>query len=310
MADAMFDAVILGAGPAGLTSAIYCARAGLKTLVLERAAPGGQVVRTDEVDNYPGFPEGITGFDLAEQMQKQAQQFGAEIRLQDVKSLKPEDAQVRVETGSAELAGRAVIVATGCESKPLDVPGEGRLMGRGVSTCAVCDGALFKGRDVAVVGGGDSALSEALYLARLCSKVYLIHRREQFRAARVVQDRVRSAANIELITSATIREVRGENRVEAIEVLDVRSRVCREIRVAALFVYVGLVPNTQFLAGVVELDGAGYVITDGEMRTSHKRILAAGDCRRKSLRQVSTAVGDGALAADTAEKLITLTFLL
>jgi thioredoxin reductase (NADPH) len=186
----------------------------------------------------------------------------------------------------------------------LDVPGEGRLLGRGVSTCAVCDGALFKGRDVAVAGGGDSALGEALYLSRICTKVYVVHRREQFRAARVIEDKVRSVPNIELVTGAVVREVRGENHVESIEVLDVRTRVCREIPVAALFVYVGQAPNTQFLAGVVELDDAGYVITDGEMITSHKRILAAGDCRRKSLRQVSTAIGDGATAADSAGKLL------
>ncbi len=306
MADATHDVIIIGAGPAGMTAGIYCARAGLRTLILERAFPGGQVVKTGVIENYPGFPQGITGLDLAGLMQQQAAKFGAEVRILNVKALHPDAGMVRVESAGSELTARTVIVATGSEPKLLDVPGEARLYGRGVSTCAVCDGALFKGKTVAVVGGGDAALGEALYLSNLCAKVFVLHRRNQFRAAKVLQERVLGRSNIETVWNAVVQEVIGENRVEGIEVMDMKSRTCRRVVIDGLFVYVGARPNTEFLKDVVTLDEHGYVVTDRTMKTSQPRILAAGDCLQKSLRQVSTAVGDGALAASTAERILAL----
>jgi thioredoxin reductase (NADPH) len=306
MADAILDVIIIGAGPAGMTAGIYCVRAGLKTLILERAFPGGQVVKTGVIENYPGFPQGVTGFDLAQLMQQQAAKFGAEVRILNVKALRPDANLVRVESAGPELTARTVIVATGSEPKLLGVPGESRLYGRGVSSCAVCDGALFKGKTVAVVGGGDAALGEALYLSNLCAKVYVLHRRNQFRAAKVLQERVLNRSSIETIWNATVQEVIGENRVEGIEVMDVKYRTCHRVAIDGLFVYVGARPNTEFLKAVVTLDEQGYVVADATMKTSQPRILACGDCRQKSLRQVSTAVGDGALAASTAERILAL----
>jgi len=287
-----------------LTAGIYAARAGLKTLILERAFPGGQVVKTDIVENYPGFPQGISGVDLAQLMQEQARKFGAEIRTLTVTGVQPEDRQVRVDCSGGVFLTRTVIVATGSVPKPLGVPGEGRLYGRGVSNCAVCDGALFKGKTVAVVGGGDAALGEALYLANLCAKVYVVHRRDRFRGAKVLQDRVLGRPSIEVLWNGLVQEVFGEHKVEAIEVMDRQSRAGRRIAVDGLFIYVGDAPNSEFLKGVARLDEHGYVVTDQEMKTSQELILACGDCRHKSLRQVSTAVGDGALAASTAERLV------
>ena len=333
MADETHDVIIIGAGPAGMTAGIYCARAGLKTLILERAFPGGQVVKTGVIENYPGFPQGITGFDLARLMEQQATKFGAEVRILNVKALHPDTGMVRVESAGPDagtqesrsqgikghsnpripesqnpafLSARTVIVATGSEPKLLDVPGEARLYGRGVSTCAVCDGALFKGKTVAVVGGGDAALGEALYLSNLCAKVFVLHRRNQFRATKVLQERVLGRSNIETVWDAAIQEVIGENRVEGIEVMDLKSRTRRRVVIDGLFVYVGARPNTEFLKDVVTLDELGYVIADRTLKTSQPRILAAGDCLQKSLRQVSTAVGDGALAASTAERILAL----
>jgi len=304
MADTVFDSIIIGAGPAGLTAGIYCARAGLKTLILERSFPGGQVTKTGVIENYPGFPQGVTGLDLAELMQQQAVKFGAEVRILNVKAVQPDANLVRVESAGPGLTARAVIIATGSEAKLLGVPGEARLYGRGVSTCAICDGALYKGKTVAVVGGGDAALGEALYLTNLCAKVYVLHRRNEFRAAKVLQDRVLGRSGIETVWNAAVREVIGENRVEGIEVMDTRTKACRRIALDGLFVYVGVKPNTEFLKGTVARDEYGYIITDDALRTNQRLIVACGDCRKKSLRQVSTAVGDGALAASAAEQIL------
>lgn len=306
MASEIQDVVVVGAGPSGLTAGIYSARAGLRTLILERAFPGGQVTKTDIIENYPGFPQGITGLDLAELMQKQATRFGAEIRLQPVQTVIPSEEQVVVRTDKGELRSRALILATGSEPRLLGVPGESQLYGRGVSTCAVCDGALFRNRTVAVVGGGDSALGAALYLAKLCSRVYLIHRRSAFRAAKVLQDRVLGTGNIEPLLNGLVQQVRGANRVEAIEIMDRATQACRNLAIDGLFVYVGESPNTLCVKGVLKLDNSGYVITDENLCTSHPLIFACGDCRRKTLRQVSTAVGDGALAASAVENLLAL----
>jgi thioredoxin reductase (NADPH) len=304
MSEPTHDVIIVGAGPAGLTAGIYAARAGLKTLVLEREFPGGQAVRTDRIENYPGFPQGITGAELAELLRQQSERFGAKLRLTAARGLRPVGNLVQIQAGDAELAGRAVIVATGAHWKSLGVPGEDRLQGRGVSYCAVCDGGFFRGLDAAVVGGGDSALGEALYLSRLCRKVYLVHRRDEFRAARTIQDRVRAAANIETIAGARVQEIQGRERVNAVLVASQSETDVRPVPVSAVFIAVGTVPNTQFLQSVVELDAEGYVMTDARLQTSAARVFAAGDCRQQRLRQVVTAVGDGALAAWSVEALL------
>jgi thioredoxin reductase (NADPH) len=300
----LHDVVIVGAGPAGLTAGIYCARAGLKTLILERSYPGGQVTRTALIENYPGFAHGTTGIELAEIIHQQAIKFGCAIRTEAATALALESDRVLVRTVSEGSAARAIIVASGADPKRLGVPGEDRLFGRGVSTCAVCDGPLFKNQVVAVVGGGDSALSEALYLSRLCSKVMLIHRRDQFRAAEVIQDRVKSTPNIELRLNTLIAEITGGHRVEGVRITKRLTGASQEIPLQGVFLYVGLSPNTEFLHGVVDLDEQGFVITDENMQTSSPLIFAGGDCRRKNLRQVATAVGDGATAARSAEEAI------
>lgn len=306
MENQVHDTIIIGAGPAGLTAGIYAARAGLKTLILERAFPGGQATKTDIIENYPGFPEGIAGPDLAQLMHRQATKFGAEIMVQDVRNLVPAEEFVTVRTAFAEFTGRTVIVATGSEPKHLDAPGESRLYGRGVSSCAVCDGALFSRKVVAVVGGGDSALGAVLYLAKLCRKVYVVHRRDAFRAALVLQKRVLAAPNVEVLWNSTIQEVHGTTKVEGIELTDRLTKTSRSIPLDGVFVYVGEVPNTKFLQGLVHLDRSGHIVTDVNLATNVPRIFAGGDCRQKNLRQISTAVGDGALAAASVANLLAL----
>jgi thioredoxin reductase (NADPH) len=304
MASPELAVAVVGAGPAGLTAGIYAARAGLRTTVLERAFPGGQVTKTDLIENYPGFPNGITGVDLAEAMRSQAVHFGVEIRTAEVGGLALQTECVELSGSFGRVTARAAIIATGSEPRALNVPGEDRFYGRGVSNCAVCDGALFRNRAVAVIGGGDSALSSVLYLSKLCARVFLVHRRTEFRAAKTLQDRVRALPNVEFVLGVKVQEIRGEQRVAGIEVLDLVTAVSREIPVEGVFVYVGETPNTGFLRGVVDLDPAGYVVTDANLATSRERVFACGDCRQKTLRQVATAVGDGALAATGAERLL------
>lgn len=296
-----YDLVIAGAGPAGLTGAIYGARFGLKTLVAERLAPGGQIATADLVENYPGFPEGISGARLGELMEAQARRFGAEIIQDGIASVKREGDLFRLSAESgAELVARAVIASTGAEPKRLGIPGEDEFIGRGVSYCAVCDGMLFREKTVAVIGGGDSALSEARYLSSLAGKVYLIHRRAEFRAQNYLVNEVRNLGNVEFLTPYVPVEIKGENRVRAIVLENRETHENKEIALDGIFVYVGLVPNSQPFLELVEADENGFIITDAHMRTRTPGLFAAGDVRAKPLRQVSTAVGDGALAAQSA----------
>jgi thioredoxin reductase (NADPH) len=306
MASPIYDVVIIGAGPAGLTAGLYSAWAGLAALILERAFPGGQATKAERIWNYPGFPDGITGLDLAQLMQTQALKYGARIETRDVQRIAVEPDRIVLLTAGQEFSGRTAIIATGSDPRLLGVPGESRLLGQGVSLCAVCDGGLFQGKVVAVVGGGDAALAEALYLSKFCARVFVIHRRPSFRAARAVQDRLAATRNIEVVWNAVVREIRGERRVESLELLDVQAGASRALPVNGVFVSVGNEPNTGFARDVVELDAEGYVITDQNLATSQRRVFAGGDCRQKTLRQVSTAVGDGALAAASVEKLLAL----
>ena len=297
------DLAVIGAGPAGLTAAIYGARFGLKTVVLEKLAPGGQIATADLVENYPGFPEGISGGKLAELMEAQAKRFGTQIISDGLLSIKQVGAggnfAIVAESG-AEFSAGAVIIATGAEPKKLGIPGEAELAGRGVSYCAVCDGMLFRGKTVAVIGGGDSALSEAKYLASLASKVYLIHRRTEFRAQSYLTEQVRKLENLEFLLPYFPVEIKGGHKVEGIVLENRATHERKEIAVDGVFVYIGLVPNSQPFLELVDTDEGGFIITDDRMNTKTPGLFAAGDVRAKPLRQVSTAVGDGALAAQEA----------
>lgn len=290
-----WDLIIVGGGPAGLSAGLYAARLGLEVLLLEGSGFGGQIVNALRVENYPGFPAGIGGAELAERMRQQAETQGLVMRLAEVRALEPAEGLLRVVTAGEALLARRVIVASGTRPRRLGVPGEEALLGRGVSTCAVCDGPFFRGRRVAVVGGGDRALQEALHLSELCERLWLIHRRERFRASHVLQERLRSRPNVEFLLGTTVRRILGEGRVEALELSD-----GRVLEVEGVFVAVGMEPNVAFLPPQVERDEQGFVLTDGALRTSLPGVLAAGDVRSKPLRQAVTAAADGALAAYSA----------
>ncbi len=292
----MYDVVIIGSGPAGLTAAIYTARAKLKTLVLEGAVLGGNAAQTDQIDNYPGFPFGINGADLMDNFLKQAQRFGAELKMEEVTGIEVlPGGEKAVHTGAGSYSARAVIIALGARRRELKVPGEKEFLGRGVSYCATCDGAFFQQAPVAVVGGGDSAVKEALYLADIASRVYLIHRREGFRANQTAVDRMLAEPRIELKLNRVVEQVEGDAMMQRLVLKDLKTGAQEELEVEGLFVSIGLVAAADFIEGLLETED-GYIITDANMCTSIPGIFAAGDIRVKRSRQVATAVGDGALA--------------
>jgi len=298
--DRDWDILVVGAGPAGLSAALYGARAGLWTAVLERAMPGGQAATVDRLENYPGFPDGVSGAELGERMRRQATRFGAVMLTGDAAG------------GTLDLAGnpktvaghraRTVILATGAHPRSLGIPGEAELRGRGVSYCATCDGHFFRGQPVAVVGGGDSAVTEAAFLARLASRVTVVHRRDRFRAAATLVDRLREHPNVDLKVPRVPVRIEGSESVEGLVVQDPAGGGEETLAVRGVFIYVGLDPETGFLQGKVELDAWGYIVTDELLRTSVPGVFAAGDVRAKHLRQVVTAAADGALAAMAAEQ--------
>ncbi|MCH5277223.1 MAG: FAD-dependent oxidoreductase [Desulfovibrionaceae bacterium] len=299
-----YDAVVVGGGPAGLTAALYLVRAGVSVALVEKAAPGGQVLNTAEVENYPGFPRGIKGFELADLFSAHLDDYQVERLRGEVIGLESMAGGVHrllLAEGAEAVAARAVIICSGARHRTLGVPGEERLTGKGVSYCAVCDGNFYRGRRVAVVGGGNSALEEALYLSRIVSRVYLIHRREAFRGSRVYQDKIAAMpARIELVTSHVVEEVQGGEQLEGVLVRHVQTGAARTIPVEGLFVYVGLTPMNAWLPASLSLDDWGFVKTSAEMDTGIPGIFAAGDIRSKHCRQVSSAVGDGATAATAA----------
>jgi thioredoxin reductase (NADPH) len=303
---ALFDLVIVGAGPAGLTAGIYASRGRLKTLILERNMAGGQIALTELVENYPGFPEGISGFDLSQKMKTQAEQFGAEVReIEGVTAIGPDaDGRLAVTTDRDTIHTRSVILAPGVEPRRSGVPGEAEFIGRGVSWCATCDGALYRGRTVAVVGGGDSAVEEGMFLTKFAEKVYLVHRRDQLRAAQIAQERCFDNTKMELVWDSVPRRIDGNDMVEALEVENVKTGEQRSLPVNGVFIYIGQDPNTAWLAGLVDLDEHGYIVTDDLQRTSMAGVFACGDATVGPLKQIARAVGDGALAAVQAEKYI------
>ncbi len=292
----MYDLIIIGSGPAGLSAAVYGKRAGLEVLVIEKNyMSGGQVLNTYEVDNYLGLP-GINGFDMGMQFREHADKLGVEHVEGEVIGI--EDGRVKkVITTDKEYEAYAVILAMGASHAHLNVPGEVELTGRGVSYCATCDGAFYRGKTVAVVGGGDVALEDAVYLARFCEKVYLIHRRDEFRGAKILQKQVEALENIEVLYSYTVEEICGEETVSKLVIKDVKSGETKDLAVEGIFIAVGIVPATNWLPDWIEKDEKGYVVATEEGETSVTGIYAAGDIRTKALRQIITAVADGANAA-------------
>ena len=298
-----YDVAVIGAGPAGITAALYLVRSGVSVALVEYGAAGGQILSTAEIENYPGFPDGIKGWELADRFEAHLAAYPVKrIRARILSAEAPSQGRpaiLHAEEGG-DIEAKAVIACTGAQHRSLDVPGEKELAGKGVSYCAVCDGNFYRGRDVAVVGGGNSALEEALYLSRIVSKVYLIHRREAFRGDQIYQDKVRAAQNIELVTGSVVETINGGSEVESLSVRHLARGTSQNISVSGVFIYVGMAPARGWLPAQVELDQAGFIKTDAEMRTSAEGIFAAGDIRSKHCRQVSSAVGDGAAAATSA----------
>ncbi|MBE5865837.1 MAG: thioredoxin-disulfide reductase [Lachnospiraceae bacterium] len=300
----MYDLIIIGSGPAGLSAAVYGVRAGLDVLVLEQhPMSGGQVLNTYEVDNYLGLP-GISGFDMGQVFRAHADKLGVEFVEARVKEIVDNGDYKTLRTRKADYETRAVILATGAQHAHLGVPGEEELSGMGVSYCATCDGAFFKGRTVAVVGGGDVALEDAIYLARTCEKVYLIHRRDELRGAMVLQEELKSLSNVEILYSHTIQEIRGEDNVESLLLQDVKTEDEKELAVDGIFIAVGIHPSTELVKDMVTCNEGGYVLAGEDGATDCSGIYVAGDVRRKPLRQIVTAVADGANAAVAAAEYV------
>ncbi len=294
----IYDTVIIGGGPGGYTTALYATRAGFSALVIEKMTVGGQLALTDMVENYPGFDEGIDGFSLGMKMQNGAERFGAETMYAEVLSLELESTPRRIVTTEGEVLARTVVIATGAYPRLLGISGEKTFLGRGVHICAHCDGRFYKGRTVLVVGGGNSALQDALYLSRLCERVILMHRRDTFRAERVLVDALMRQENIEIMYDSTLTAILGEEKMQGVRVRNVKSGEESELSPDGIFVSIGREPATAFLPQALKRDEAGYIIADESTRTSIEGVFAVGDVRTKPLRQIVTAVADGAVAVE------------
>jgi len=294
--------IILGAGPAGLAAALYAARAELNPLVLTGMTPGGQATLTHTIENYPGYPEGVGGSELGELFQKQAERFGARVEFDSVMKVDLSQRPFRVKTYDKEYLANSIIIATGASSLTLDVPGEKEFTGRGVSYCATCDGWFFKEKKVVVVGGGDSALEEAIFLTRYASKVTIIHRRDQFRGGAVLQTRVRENPKIALKLNAVVKEIKGDDKVKAVVIENVQTKEHEEMPVDGVFIFVGHSPNTQLFKGQLEMDSRGYIEVDMQMRTSVEGVFACGEAADAEYKQVITSAGMGAAAAIQASR--------
>ncbi|MBN1151798.1 MAG: thioredoxin-disulfide reductase [Dehalococcoidia bacterium] len=296
-----YDVAIIGGGPAGCTAALYCARAGLRTVLIERGGLGGQIANASLVENYPGFPQGIPGAELASLMHQQAARYDVDIVTHEVTGIMRETSYT-ISTPEDRFEAQAVIVAAGSEYRKLQVPGEAKLAGHGVSYCATCDGFFFRNRTVAVIGGGDTAITDALELSQHASKVYVVHRRDELRASTALQQRAFAQPKMEFLWSNVVEDVVGEVTVQGLQLRDVKTGRRSVLSVEGVFVAVGITPNSQAFADLLECDPDGYIITDQKMATSLPGVFAAGDIRSNSPRQVSTAVGDGATAAMSAFK--------
>ena len=299
-----YDTIIIGAGPAGLCAGVYAARGALKVLIIEKGGIGGQIATSWDIENYPGAPAGSTGPSLTERMREQCVAFGVEFSTRTYLSFTKTDSGFLVETDSGTLATQTLIVATGAEPTMIGCKGEKELRGMGVSYCATCDANFFRGLKVAVVGGGDTALEESLYLTKFAKEVVIIHRRDELRGAKILQQRIRDNEKISMILDSVVEEIKGNGLVEAVVVRNVKTGATTEVPFDGVFVFVGQKPNTEPFVGYLERDARDYLITDEEMHTNIPGIFAAGDVRKKSLRQVVTAVADGAIAAVNVIKFV------
>ena len=298
----IYDMIIIGGGPAGYTAALYAARAGLDTVLIERISVGGQMTLTGDIDNYPGFNEGIDGFTLGMKMQQGAERFGAKTEYDEVTDIDLNNEIKRVTTMSGQFLGKTVVIATGASPRELGIDGESELIGRGVHYCAHCDGRFYKDKTVIVVGGGNSAVADALYLSRLAKKVYLVHRRDKLRATKIYHDPLMNAQNVEIIWNSAVSQIITDGKVTGARLTNLKTNEESIIDCDGIFVSIGRQPATQFLAGKINMDDNGYIIADESTRTSIEGVFAAGDVRTKALRQVVTAVSDGAVAAHHAEE--------
>jgi thioredoxin reductase (NADPH) len=299
-----YEVVIIGGGPAGLTAGLYASRAGLGSLLIERGMMGGQIVNAEQVDNYPGFPAGISGFELGRLMQEQATKYQLKVVTGEVTGIEVKERQKVVKTTGGDFMAKAVIIAGGSERYKLGIPGEEEFIGKGVSYCATCDAAFFKSQPVAVVGGGDAAITEALHLARFASRVTLIHRRRQLRAGRILQEKAFAEPKIEFLWDTVAEKIEGGDLVKKVRLRQVKTEKKSTLGVAGVFVSIGLKPNTAYLKGLLPLDADGHIITNDRLETEIAGIFAAGDVRHNSARQAIAAAGDGATAAIYAEKFI------
>ena len=297
-----YDVIIVGGGPAGMTAGLYASRARLRTLLIENGLFGGQMTTTELIENYPGFPQGVSGEELSRLMEEQAKRFGMEAISEEVTEVSLEKDLKRVKTYEGEFFCRALIICTGTEYRKLGVPGEEKFKGRGISYCATCDGAFFRDSRIIVVGGGDSALTEALFLTKFVSELTIIHRRDALRATKIYQERTLNHPKIKFLWNSVVQEIKGDSVVRSVVVKNVKSGEVKEVQTEGAFLFIGLTPRTQFLKELVQMDESGYIVTNENCETSIKGIFTAGDCRKKLLRQISTSVGDGATAAFAAEK--------
>ena len=299
------EAIIIGAGPAGLTAGIYLMRAGVESVLIEKGVMGGTPMNYEHVENYPGFPGGISSPELMQKMAEQAKRFGLPIKeFIEVEEVNSEGDRFIIKAGADSMESLGVIVCTGTVSVKMGIPGEEEFVGRGISYCATCDGAFFRNLDVAVIGGGDAAIQEGLALTNIVRKVYVIHRRDQLRAQKIIQDRAFKNDKMEFLWNKVPVEIEGKDQVESILIEDTKTHERSRVKVDGVFVYVGARPNTQFLGNLVERDGAGFIVTDENLATKTAGLYVAGDARKKPLRQITTAVGDGALAAVSLEHYI------
>lgn len=296
------DLVIVGAGPAGLTAALYAARAAIDTVLIERGMPGGQAATTEQIENYPGFPGGISGSELSIKMAEQVKEFGCEIVYSDVENIEREENAFRIKHLNGEIIAKSVIVATGAKPIMLGIKGEQEFHGRGVSYCATCDGAFFRDKKVAVIGGGNAAVEEAIFLTKFASKVYLIHRRDKLRAAKIAQKKAFDNPKIEFVWNSVLEEIKGNQTVEKVIIKNVKTGESSELSVDGVFVFIGTQANSDLLKGLVDLDERGYVIAGEDTVTKVPGLYVAGDLRKKPMKQVVTAAADGAVAAMQAER--------
>ena len=305
--DNSYQLIIVGGGPAGLSAGLYAARSRLHTLLIERVIPGGQIMNAELVENYPGFPQGISGAELGSLMEQQARKYGLETTMADVEGVEFGGEEKIVNTSEGRYRAKALIIAGGSEYSKLGVPGEEDLRGRGVSYCATCDGAFFNDQVISVVGGGNVALNDALFLTRFASKVIVIHRRDQFRATKILQERAFAKPKLEFLWDTVVESIKGDSQVRELRLRNVKTKEESRLEVSGVFIAVGLRPNTGYLEGLLALSPEGFILVNDQMETGVPGVFAAGDIRAGSARQVSSAVGDGATAAISAERYLSST---